>query len=100
MAAPKKQILTPVEDETSKFTNLARSFLGQGTALGFGDEIEAYVRSKINDSKSYDELLTEPTLDPLKLISVMLEKYALYPQLALTTVGLLNPVIGLIVFAL
>jgi len=54
MAAPKKQTLNPVENETSKFTNLARSFLGQGTALGFGDEIEAYVRSKINDSKSYD----------------------------------------------
>ncbi len=63
MGAPKKQTLTPVENETSKFTNLARSFLGQGTALGFGDEIEAYVRSKIDDSKSYDELLTEIRAD-------------------------------------
>ena len=47
MGAPKKQTLTPAENETSKFTNLARSFLGQGTALGFGDEIERLVRSKI-----------------------------------------------------
>ena len=63
MAAPTKPTLTPVENETSNFTNLVRSFLGQGTALGFGDEIEAYVRSKINDSKSYDELLTEIRAD-------------------------------------
>ena len=63
MAAPTKPTLTPVENETSNFTNLVRSFLGQGTALGFVDEIEAYVRSKINDSKSYDELLTEIRAD-------------------------------------
>lgn len=36
---------------------LARSGLGQGLALGFGDEIEAGVRSMLPGGKSYDEEL-------------------------------------------
>jgi hypothetical protein len=35
---------------------LARSALGQGLGMGFGDEIEAYARSKLGD-ESYDTLL-------------------------------------------
>lgn len=33
--------------------------LAQGITLGYGDEAEAYVRSKFSDSKDYDELLQE-----------------------------------------
>jgi hypothetical protein len=35
-----------------------RSFLGQGVALGFGDEIEAFVRSKVNGTSFDDEVKT------------------------------------------
>ena len=33
--------------------------LAQGIMLGYGDEAEAYVRSKFSGSKDYDELLQE-----------------------------------------
>ena len=33
--------------------------LAQGIMLGYGDEAEAYVRSKFSDSENYDELLEE-----------------------------------------
>ena len=45
--------------QTSNFINLARIVLGQGTGLGFGDELEAYVRSFVNPNKSYEEVKKE-----------------------------------------
>ena len=37
-------------------TGVARSLIGQGFALGFGDEIEAFVRSKVNGTSFDDEV--------------------------------------------
>ena len=42
----------------STFTNVLRSAIGQGLALGFGDEVEAFVRSLGSDRK-YSELVKE-----------------------------------------
>jgi hypothetical protein len=39
-------------------TNLVRSILGQGLAMGWGDEAEAWLRSKLGDEE-YDKALTE-----------------------------------------
>lgn len=42
----------------SRFTDLLRAAVGQGLAFGFGDEVEAFVRSIGND-RTYDELVNE-----------------------------------------
>ena len=39
-------------------TGVARSALGQGLAAGFGDEIEAFARSRLNDTSYDNELAT------------------------------------------
>jgi len=39
-------------------TNLVRSILGQGLAMGWGDEAEAWLRSKLGDEE-YEKALTE-----------------------------------------
>jgi hypothetical protein len=42
----------------SRFTDVLRAAVGQGLAFGFGDEVEAFVRSIGND-RTYDELANE-----------------------------------------
>ena len=44
------------EEPKPAFPDVARSFLGQGVALGFGDEIEAGLRSFLGD-ETYDQAL-------------------------------------------
>jgi len=44
--------------KNSDITNFARTILGQGTLLGFGDELEAGVRN-IFDKRGYGEILDE-----------------------------------------
>jgi len=36
-----------------------RTLLGQGVALGFGDEIEAFARSLLDDNVSYEQIRDE-----------------------------------------
>lgn len=48
----------PQATEDSFLTNLARSALGQGLLLGFGDEAEAGVRSLLSD-ETYDDALKD-----------------------------------------
>ena len=49
--------------QKSSLVNLARIVLGQGTALGFGDELEAYVRTFIEKNKSYEDIKNEINKD-------------------------------------
>lgn len=56
MAAPKKIDYEPKQQ--NRFTNIARA-AGQGLLFGFGDEIEAFVTSKLDEGKSYDEVLKD-----------------------------------------
>ena len=48
-----------MELKASLSSNLARSALGQGLLFGFGDELEALVRSSFDNSRTYDEFLTD-----------------------------------------
>ena len=59
MALPKERNYKTNEDAPSNVgANLARTTLGQGLLFGFGDEVEAFTRSLLED-KSYEELLPE-----------------------------------------
>lgn len=44
------------DEEADTTAGLFRTFLGQGVALGFGDEIEAFVRSRVNGTDYESEL--------------------------------------------
>ena len=46
------------ENDPGVAEGVARSFLGQGLALGFGDEIEAFARSLVGDETFDEELKT------------------------------------------
>ena len=59
LTAEKKAIAKESIDsspEGSLVVDLARSAIGQGVAFGFGDEIEAFARSKINGTSFEDEV--------------------------------------------
>jgi hypothetical protein len=59
MSAPGTKNYSAISGDTNTFTNIIRAAVGQGAMLGFGDEVEAYIRSKIDQDKSYDEIVTE-----------------------------------------
>ena len=59
MAAPGTKNYSAISGDTNTFTNIIRAAVGQGAMLGFGDEVEAYIRSKLDQDKSYDEIVTE-----------------------------------------
>ena len=44
--------------EQQNFKNILRSAVGQGLAFGFGDEVEAFVRS-LGTDKKYEDLVKE-----------------------------------------
>jgi len=46
------------ERSSTNFKNIIRSALGQGLALGFGDEVEAFARS-LASNKDYDDIVKE-----------------------------------------
>jgi hypothetical protein len=59
MAAPaKKEEISVNQAPTNIGSNLVRTTFGQGLLFGFGDEVEAFARSLVED-KSYEELLPE-----------------------------------------
>ena len=45
MAAPGTKNYSAISGDTNTFTNIIRAAVGQGAMLGFGDEVEAYIRS-------------------------------------------------------
>ncbi len=48
----------PETEENYDIKNLTRYFLGQGVALGFGDELEAFVRSRVGDDTYKNNIST------------------------------------------
>lgn len=46
------------ERSSTNFKNIVRSALGQGLALGFGDEVEAFAKS-LASNKDYDDIVKE-----------------------------------------
>lgn len=63
MAAPsKKEVISVRQSPDNIGINLARTGLGQGLMFGFGDEVEAYARSLVED-KNYEEILSEVRSD-------------------------------------